>query len=268
MTIRKGNDSDFDDYRRQRLRVQAKVGLDTPSTGYESQAMRELEQVEQREVRDERLTREVHDFFAAATRQAAAIVDKVARDAEQAAGQRVEQEMEAFLIDSLARMNNFVITVLNTRRGQVAETRMEPRVGNLLGSSLDQFRHAGTAETGDKHIGKNPFAVPLDDVQREFREAMAANDGPLVAAVPIDTQLTGEGDPTPSVTAAPSAPVRATAPVQPPAPNPTPPPSQTAEHDLEQFKSALKALVRQGVMSRDEARAAWQTRLQALGAAS
>jgi hypothetical protein len=36
---------------------------------------------------------------------------------------------------------------------------------------------------------------------------------------------------------------------------------------LERFKGALKALVRQGVMSRDEARAAWQARLQALGLA-
>ncbi|MBZ0150822.1 MAG: hypothetical protein K8J09_04760, partial [Planctomycetes bacterium] len=35
--------------------------------------------------------------------------------------------------------------------------------------------------------------------------------------------------------------------------------------ELERFKSALKALVRQGVMNRAEASAAWQARLQALG---
>jgi cell division septation protein DedD len=38
----------------------------------------------------------------------------------------------------------------------------------------------------------------------------------------------------------------------------------TPTSELERFKSALKALVQQGTMSRDEARAAWQTRLKSL----
>lgn len=40
------------------------------------------------------------------------------------------------------------------------------------------------------------------------------------------------------------------------------------EEELERFKTALKALVKQGTMTREEARAAWQTRLKALGFAT
>ena len=37
------------------------------------------------------------------------------------------------------------------------------------------------------------------------------------------------------------------------------------ELELERFKGALRSLVRQGTMSKDEARAAWVTRLRSLG---
>ena len=39
-------------------------------------------------------------------------------------------------------------------------------------------------------------------------------------------------------------------------------PELSVEEELEQFKGALKALVRQGVMKRDEAQAAWSARLK------
>jgi hypothetical protein len=41
----------------------------------------------------------------------------------------------------------------------------------------------------------------------------------------------------------------------------------SVEQELETFKNALKALVRQGIMQRDEAKAAWNARLVALGRA-
>src|SRR5687767_6655466 len=112
MTVRNFSDQGFDDFRKERKRMQAKLGPQGPATGYENQALRELEQAEAKEVREQQLTREVHDFFAAATKQAAQIVDRVAKDAQEITGARVEQEMESFLIDSLARMNTFVLTVL------------------------------------------------------------------------------------------------------------------------------------------------------------
>ncbi|MGB3970170.1 MAG: hypothetical protein WBO45_25775, partial [Planctomycetota bacterium] len=187
MTVRKFSDQGFDDFRKERKRMRAKLG---PQGGhaYDNQALRELEQVEAREVREQQLTREVHDFFAAATKQAASIVERVARDVQQVTGERVEQEMESFLIDSLARMNTFVLTVLHQRRGGIAETHVEPSIGNLVGAPLDEFRFAGTADVGDKHIGQDPFATPVDEVQREFREQVAPRDDGG-GAVPIDQHL-------------------------------------------------------------------------------
>jgi hypothetical protein len=329
MTVRKHNDQGFDDFRRERKRLMAKLGPQSSALGYENQALRQLEQVEAEELRDRQLTREVHEFFASATRQAAAIVDRVAKDAQQEAGARVEEQMEQFLIDALGRMNSFVLTVLQQRRGPVAETRMEPSIGNLPQPTLDEFRFAGTADTGDKHIGKDPFATTIDEVQREFR-ASVGDGADSDLAVPIDQHLVASmagqqaaedvaeeavvapaeaadaSEPEPDISIRlpePPAPVarvsavsvlakptvaKATEP--PPAakstPKPTPdkaapapraaaptpapaqasaPATSTPVDELERFKGALKALVRQGVMSREEARAAWDTRLQALG---
>jgi hypothetical protein len=323
MTVRKLNDQGFDDFRRERKRVQAKLGPQSSALGYENQALRELEVVEANEMRDRQLTREVHEFFASATKQAAAIVDRVAKDAQQEAGERIEQQMEQFLIDALGRMNTFVMAVLQQRRGPVAETQLEPRIGNLPQPTLDEFRSAGTAETGDKHFGQDPFATPVEDVQREFRSARSDTEsGDL--AVPIDQHLVASldgGGPKPTAameqenadpditirlpdppparsrsTAAPivaprpvaekplavpptvaaPAPAAVAAPAAPsakpaarsaaPAPLVAPAPATTTPQDeLERFKGALKALVRQGVMSREEARAAWDARLQSLG---
>jgi len=321
MTVRKLSDQGFDDFRRERKRVQAKLGPQASALGYENQALRELEQVEESELRDRQLTREVHDFFAAATRQAAAIVDRVSKDAQQEAGARVEQQMEQFLIDALGRMNNFVMAVLQQRRGPIAETQMEPSIGNLPQPALDEFRFAGTAEVGDKHIGEDPFAKSVEDVQREFRAARQSDDDTDLA-VPIDQHLVAslEGAPVDDdrrqpasedepdisirmpeapaprarITAAPVVPpkpvpvkpapvapvaaARPAAPVKPtvaaaPAAVPAPAPGLDVEvpatsyqpDELERFKGALKALVRQGVMSREEAKAAWDARLQSLG---
>jgi hypothetical protein len=189
MSVRKTSDQGFDDFRKERQRARAKAGPTQSVLGYENQALRELEQVEANEMRDRQLTREVHDFFAAATRQAASIVDRVAKDAQQETGAKVEQEMEAFLIDSLARMNNFVLAVLQSRRGTVAEAQMTPSLGNLAGAKLDEFRWEGTAEVEDKHIGQDPFATTVDEVQREFRLTIGEGGAPNDLAVPIDQHL-------------------------------------------------------------------------------
>lgn len=255
----------FDDFRKERQRMRAKLGPAPSTLGYENKALRELEEVEAKEVLEQRLTREVHEFFATATRQAAGIVEKVARDAEAEAGARVEQEMESFLIDALARMNSFIVTVLQQRRPPVASTEMEPRVARIVGDSLDEFRWEGTADLGDKHIGQDPFETDVEDVRREFRAQVGEQvaegeptmiDEHLVATVQDET-TTDDGAATdtdgsePTVAEAPAA----TAPA-PRGPSPT--------EELERFKSALKSLVQAGTMSRDEARAAWQTRLASL----
>lgn len=270
----RSNDQGFDNFRRERKRIQSKMAPNRV-LGYENEALRELEEVEAREVRDQQLTREVHEFFAAATKQAAGIVERVAKDAQAEAGMRVEQEMESFLIDALARMNTLVVSIIHTKRPPVAAEDMEPRIANLVGQTLDEFRWAGTADIADKHIGQDPFATDVDDVRREFREACAGSKAEAaVAPESIEEHLVAEVQPESEVpeglpvepqqeapaeqpeTAAEAAPAAA-----------EPPPGPGPEEELERFKTALKALVKQGTMTRDEARAAWQTRLKTLGLA-
>jgi hypothetical protein len=305
------NTKGFDDFRWERKRSQTKRPQQPPALGgFANDALKELEKVEAKEVLDQQLTREVHDFFAAATRQAAGIVERVARDAEAEAGQRVEQEMEAFLFDALSRMNAFVVAVLKHKSGPVAEADLEPRVANIVGAALDQFRNEGTAELYDKHIGQDPFDTPVDDVQREFRAASTAPESQEPEAVPIEEhkvaallsdaeqdeppveepeppafqgfQMSAPPAPKPPALP-PSMPPAAVPPpaskaapqgVAPRAPEPasaetaTPTPSQASpeqEQELDRFKGTLKALVRQGVMSKEEARAAWQARLATMG---
>jgi hypothetical protein len=310
MQLRKNTDQ-FDEFRREHQRVRAKRGSQNSKTGYENSALRELEQQEAAEERDQQLTREVHDFFAAATRQAAAIVEKVSHDAEEQASERMQGEVEGFLMDTLSRMNNFVMTAMHQRQNaDVAETHVEPDVKHLVGSELDEFRYAGSPQARDNHIGQDPFATQIEDVQREFRAVVAEMDREDDEPVSIDGHLVDElrnydnsngtavttdeqgskNEEVPeqddllapihketgfeyALTDADTAPEPAVVPEQllsessctsnlnelqgePPAP--------TIQDELETFKSALKALVRQGVMQREEARAAWNARLQAI----
>lgn len=282
MHLRKHSDQGFDDFVRERKRVRAKLGPKDSVLGYENQALRELEQVEAREVREQQLTREVHDFFAAATRQAAAIVEKVSHEAEQEQGQRLQSEVESFLIDALARMNTFIVTAMQKRKHEnIAETHLEPDLKHLVGPELDQFRWEGTPEARDAHIGQDPFETDVEEVQAEFRAVVAELEGAPPPAASIEDHLVAEASDDAGLEAyaadeedddagaaahedAEHADEHATH-------------SEVAEEaddepsdpeaELETFKNALKALVRQGVMQREEARAAWQARLKAMGRA-
>ena len=289
----RNNTDQFDAFRREHTRKRAQTKSNNFAAGYENSALQQLEQAERLEVRDQQLTREVQDFFAVATQQAAAIVERVAHDAEAQAGERMQGEVEGFLNDTLSRMNSFIMTVMQQRQNaDQSETHVEPDVKHLIGSELDEFRYNGTPEARDAHIGKNPFATPLDQVQSEFRAVVADMDGEDHEAAPISSQLSSgtteiddsnivdpqanldanvsdETDPHDSnlanqeIPAATTPETEACYETHSELVDDSPPP--TLEEELEQFKSALKALVRQGVMQREEARAAWNTRLSALG---
>lgn len=300
MHLHNNADQGFDAFRRERKRVTSKLGKQNSVLGYENAALRELEQVEEREVRDQQLTREVHDFFAAATRQAAAIVEKVSQDAEEQAGERMQGEVETFLMDTLSRMNGFIMTVMQQRPNTgIAETHIEPDVKHLIGPSLDEFRNEGTPETNGAHIGQDPFATDLEDVKREFRAVVADMEEERPATESIEDHLVAEANPQQyeepcDGSVEPSA--EQVEPHEQPEPSEQPeqaePPGDaqaaqaehfdqvthkdfeeeeggqmTVEEVLETFKNALKALVRQGIMQRDEAKAAWNARLAALGRA-
>lgn len=252
----------FEEYRMQRKRMQAKLGRSVAPSNYENGALRQLEDFEAKEVRDQQLSREVQEFFTSATKQAAEIVEKVAREAQSEVSSRIQAEMQAFLRDAMARVNGMVGALLREqqREPRVAQAELEAKIGNLGSRSLDEFRWEGTAELPDKHIGQDPFATDLDEVVRTFRDQLAGSEiGQEPPAKDIEEHLVAHeiaaaDEPVAVADAPPAA-------AEPAAYDPAP----TPEQELERFKSALKALVAQGTMNRDEARAAWQTRLASLG---
>lgn len=278
-------DQGFDAFRRERKRVQSKLGPQPSVLGYENAALRELEQVEEREVRDQQLKREVHEFFAAATRQAASIVEKVAHDAEEQAGERMQDEVENFLMDTLTRMNGFIMAVMQQGSGaDLAETHIEPDVKHLSGPELDAFRTQGTPATREAHIGQDPFATNLDDVQREFRAVVAdmeeetrivdSIEDHLVAhasqeeashASDVSVEVADQNDDIHELAIEEHAATFDRCEGETYTAVADEDEAMTETEVLETFKNALKALVRQGIMEREEARAAWNARLVSLG---
>ncbi len=259
----KGNsEQGFDDYRLKRQRRRVQSGGPQRPLGEGQDALRQLEEAEWREAKDQQLSREVHEFFTSATKQAATIVSKVAQTAKEEIGERLTSEMEEFLFDALQRMNSFVMQMLQRRNGQGAEQEVETHVRNLLVPVLDGFRNAGTAAVPDKHMGQDPFATDTDALRGEL-----TNRVPGVDAVAAAPEVNLPADLLPVDAELPPLPVpvtRTTANVPPgkatPATKSAPAVALTAEQ--ERFKEALKNLVRQGMMTREEARAAWQTKLQ------
>ena len=261
----------FELYRRQRERRRLMHGTqsaDTQTSSTSPNALRELEEVEEREHRDQQLQREVHEFFETSTRTAADIVQKVADTAKVQIDEQLSLDMQEFLRDSLARMHDFVHAVLAKNHGSRVEEVIEPLMHNLTGRMLDRFRQAGT--TPPNHLGQDPMETDLEDVRREFGQKMPppkstepdltpdqASD--LMIDMPSAALQGGSADPhVPAISNEP-APIE----LEPDdgADEATAKPSaQASVDDLKRFKKALETLVRQGNMSKADARAAWEAR--------
>lgn len=266
-------DAGFEEYRRQRERRRRAAGPSARVLSGPADALRELEEAEAREERDRQLSREVHEFFQSATQKAAGIVRKVAETAKEQADEQLSSEMEQFLLETLQRMESFVASLMFKKQGGVAEEQIEPHIRNIVGRQLDQFRSAGS-DGGQRHLGMDPTATDLEDIVRGFRARlpglpqMAAAADPeadeshtlggapradieehLVAEMHREMQPEEQEDPRHGGSAHGEA-----APAE-------PNPAAARANDLERFKEALKTLVRQGTMSKAEARAAWEARL-------
>ena len=174
-------------------------------------------------------------------------------------------------MDSITRVQGLVTAVLKDNTASTAEQVIEPLMHNLVGQLLDNFRIAGTAGV-DKHLGVDPLATNLDEVRKEFQAKMPSHPVGEDAVVPVTTPALGAPPPTVAAAAAP-VPAPATH-----APDPDMPAVRASidEHlvaelgpgdkarnekdDLERFQQALDALVRQGTMTKDEAKAALKAR--------
>lgn len=252
------NDPEFEQYRRERQRRRLETSAAGRPAGEKGETLRLLEMAEADEIRDRRLSREVHEFFETATRIAAGIVSKVAEGAQAEAAERLATEMRDFLLDALRRMNGFVQAVVQRHDGPEMEACLEPQMRNLVGRTLDGFRALGSAAA--RHLGQDPFATDPDEVQRELQKARSesarasavaaeSTGEPLQPA--IEEHLVAELHRDAAASAAAAA-----------AAQPAGETSDGIQSELERFKAVLKGLVRQGLMSKDEARAAWRARIE------
>ncbi len=218
----------FENFRRQRNKRRLEAGPLRPM-GQNAAVLRELEEVEAREVRNQQLTREVHEFFAEATRTAASIVTQVAEHAEIEVQEAVTLEMTEFLAETMRRVQEFVELVQVTTPDGIAQREVEANMQNIVGHVLDSFRFAGDAVTAEAHLGQDPFRTPLDassEVVEDDAEVAASNDGERVQDDDATTHL-----------AAWFARVRG---------------------DDDALRRSLKVLVQHDVMTRDEARSIYR----------
>ncbi len=272
---RNNQDSGFEEYRRERNKHRLKSGP-RRDLGCNARVLKELEQVELQEARNQQLTREVHDFFTDATRTAAEIVQKVSLDKVHQIEDQLSEEMAEFLAETIRRAQEFVSLIQLTANPDLAETEVVPNMQNLVGQTLDQFRAEGTAQLSDKHLGLDPFAKELEmaetDNQPEPEPEVAPE--PELSELPELTEIEPMIDPIEELT---TAPVAAAEPVATPEPEiihessmddhlvATVEPESAApapgtapwflrlKDDPEKLKTSLKVLVRTGMMTKEEA---------------
>lgn len=229
------HDQGFENFRRERNKRRMEAGPLRPM-GQNASVLRELEEVEAREVRNQQLTREVHEFFAEATRTAASIVTQVAEHAETEVQAAVTHEMTEFLAETMRRVQQFVELVQVSTPEGVAHRDVEVNMQNIVGHVLDSFRFAGDAVTAEAHVGQDPFRTPLgacepQDDTEVSDEAVHASD------VPVESEAAVEDDASKAELEAWFDRVRG---------------------DDESLRKALKVLVQFDVMTRDEARAIYR----------
>ena len=158
----------FDDYRRERNQRRAQSGAPLRPIAKGQEVLREIEEAESRDIQEQRLTREVHDFFADATRTAASIVKRVTEVEVQSTKSRLTDEVEEFLRVTISRAQAF-ITMLQLVGTPEAERLVEAQMHNIVGTVLDEFRSEGTAQIEDKHFGQDPFDTSLAEVTPQKR---------------------------------------------------------------------------------------------------
>ena len=296
--------SDFEAYRQEKnYRRQQRAQMERP--GGTKSVWEELQAQEEGEIHDRLLTQEVHDFFSDATKMAADIVKKVSDEHEAEVSDRLREDMEEFLRDTIQRASRF-IEVLGPG-GNRGEEILEADMKNLVGRALDEFRAEGTADTGDKHMGQDPFATDVTLGQQAETPGVASedkrehNDELGVPTQHIDESelslappelapgetgdfadgFVGEEEAPPPVSAAPAAAPRQHEPAPiaqidseedlplaathgQAAPQPTQSQSMATgmlEAEKARLREALKEMVRQGIMTKDQARDAYREKI-------
>ncbi len=273
----KGTDPDFEAYREERnYRRRQRTKTERPG-GSDNKVWEELNAQEEHEIQDRMLTRQVHDFFSDATKMAADIVTKVTEKHEEDVSAQLRDEMEEFLRDTIRRAAEF-IEVLD-KSGELGEEILEADMKNLVGRALDGFRAEGTAQVEDKHLGQDPFATELDSTTGSGqREDTDEADNDLLPTQHIDESELKLEPPSPAGEGSDFAegfvgeakaqrqldnPQEEQAEQEEqakPAEQEEKPATTLSGADKVKLREALKTMVRQGLMSKTEARETYRTK--------
>jgi len=257
----KDMDSEFEAYREERNYRRRQRTKTVRPHGQPNKVWEELNAHEEDEIQDRLLTREVHDFFADATKMAADIVSRVTEERALELSERLRTEMEEFLRATIRRANQF-IEVLGDG-GERAEEIREADMRNLVGRVLDEFRAEGTAQVEDRHLGQDPFKTKVSVNEGQDTNAPATDDDLGMPTQRIDPSELGlvptiSGEDEDDVPQGFDTKPEGT--LEDPAENqPEDPPM--AEAEKAKLRQALKTMVRQGLMSKDEARETYRARI-------
>lgn len=260
----------FDQYRRDRTKRRLEGGPQR-ELGDNATVLRQIEAAEQKEVREQQLTREVHEFLQAATKQAATIVASVTENAEQKLDESVSKDMAEFLRETIRRAQELMGVVQEAWNRGVSRQDLEPHMQNLVGPALDGFRYEGNLASAEQNLGRDPFAVQLE---RDPKATPVAETPAPMESTAIDApaEATVEAAVQAKATTSPQSASLADVPlpecVVEHAIEAAAPPAQD-HHALsawfariarepELAKEALKALVRAAMMTKDEARSIWR----------
>ena len=253
----------FDDFRRERVQRRAQSGSPLRPIAKGQEVLREIEEAESRELQEQRLTREVHDFFADATRTAASIVKRVTELEVENTTTRLRDEVEEFLRETINRAQAFVTMLQLMGATPEAERLVEAKMQNLVGPLLDGFRTEGTAQLGDKHLGMDPFRTSLPPAGAKKKAQAAPAPGVAASLLPateaprpddhrgIEQHLVAELSRDEEPQAKPASAAAAGG-------------SEATQlllsrigKDAQKLKSTLKTMVKNGVLTREESQQTW-----------
>lgn len=237
MKQRASQDAGFEQYRKERKLRKAQNAAASGEPRKGTSVARLIDAAEAKEAHDQQLTREVHEFFADATRTAASIVEKFHERKSSEHVSKVGDEMQEFLQQAIQRAQTFVEKLRSQGPTREAERHLMAQMQNLVGPLLDHFRNEGTAAVTDKHIGKDPFRVACDPEDR----------------ADIEEHLVAEVAPKPQAAAASSGTASAVA----------HPLLKGIGNDHERLKKGLRLLVESKIMTKEEAQKIWAERKKA-----
>lgn len=180
-------DTTFEDFRRKRQKQRQRFVGDDPGVPANKEALRQIEEREQREARELRLRNEIFDFIRDTIKLAAGVLSEVSGDQAEELSQQITSEMHDFFKRALFGTED-LLAVLKAKYGpevlRLGPQELEAHMAQLSVEDMDRYRAEGSAEGARLHLGQRPAeeTIPEDRGRRDVAE----DEGPLLSPVELD----------------------------------------------------------------------------------